>query len=116
MATYSKIILSGSTNGKGILISTTADAGNTIHTAVAGVSSMDEIWLYAANIDTAAVVVSVEWGGNTSPGDIIPCSVLPGIGPVLIIPGLILQNSLLVKVYASVANKIIITGYVNRIV
>ena len=46
MATYSKQLLSGSTNGKGIKI---ANTSTTVHTAVAGTSDIDEIWLYAVN-------------------------------------------------------------------
>ena len=36
MATYSKELLSGSTNGKGILVVETATAGTLLHTAVSG--------------------------------------------------------------------------------
>ena len=53
MATYSKQLLSGSTNGKNIEVAATASAGTTIHTAVAGTSDMDEIWLYACNTDSS---------------------------------------------------------------
>ncbi len=52
MATYSKVLLSGSTNGKGIKI---ASSSTTVHTAIAGTSSIDEIWLYAVNSSAADV-------------------------------------------------------------
>ena len=48
MATFSKNILSGSTNGRPILVNQTAIAtGVTIHTGPTVTSSFDEIWLYA---------------------------------------------------------------------
>ena len=43
MATYSKQLLSGGTNGKNIKVAATATAGTTIHTAVAGTTDIDEI-------------------------------------------------------------------------
>ena len=43
MATFTKTLLSGSTNGKAILVAATATPGTTIHTAVAGTSSLDEM-------------------------------------------------------------------------
>ena len=45
MATYTKLKLSGSTDGKGIKVTQTATPGDIIHTA--HVSALDEIWLYA---------------------------------------------------------------------
>ena len=41
MATFSKIPLSGSTNGKGILVAATATLGTTIHTAGSGTTNFD---------------------------------------------------------------------------
>ena len=52
MATYSKQLLSGGTNGKNIKVAATATAGTTIHTANAGTTDIDEIWLYACNTDS----------------------------------------------------------------
>jgi hypothetical protein len=41
MATFSKIPLSGSTNGKGILVAATATLETTIHTAGSGTTNFD---------------------------------------------------------------------------
>ena len=69
---FTKALLSGSTNGKGIKVVQTATAGTLLHTAVAGTSSLDEIWLYAYNGHTADVVLTIEWGEATVPdGNII---------------------------------------------
>lgn len=115
MATFTKILLSGSTNGKAILVSATASPGTTIHTAVTGTSSLDEIWLYAGNSSSGDVKLTIEWGETTAPNGNIEL-ILPGeSGLTLIIPGLLLQNSLVIRAFANTANVICIHGYVNRI-
>jgi hypothetical protein len=116
MATYSKQLLSGSTNGKGIKVVQTATAGTTIHTAVSGTSSIDEVWLYAHNTSSAAVKLTLEWGGVAAPDDHIEINIgAEGTGLILVAPGILLQNSLVVRAFAATANVINIFGYVNRI-
>lgn len=115
MATYSKQLLSGSTNGKQVKVVATATAGTTIHTATSGTSNIDEIWLYAVNSDTTARKLTIEWGEATAPDGNIELTIAPEDGYVLIVPGLVLQNSLVVKAFAATANVILINGYVNRI-
>ena len=77
MATYSKELLSGSTQGKGILVAATATAGTTIHTAVAGTTDIDEIWLYGVNTHSADLKLTLEWGEATEPNGNIEITV-PG--------------------------------------
>lgn len=115
MATFSKLPLSGSTNGRQILVSATATAGTLIHTAVSGSTSLDEIWLYAVNTSTTAVKLTIEYGGVTAPNDHIELTIAGESGLVLIVPGLILNNSLVVRAFAGTTNVIAISGYVNRI-
>ena len=112
---FTKKILSGSTNGLPILVAATATLGTTVHTAVAGTSSMDEIWLYATNNDSTAVNLTLEWGTATAYGNIV-LSIPAVSGLTVVIPGLLLQNGLVVTAFASVTNKISISGYVNGIV
>lgn len=115
MATYSKELLSGSTQGKQIKVVQTATAGTTIHTAVSGTSDLDEIWLYAVNSSSSAVKLTIEWGEATAPDGNIEVTVPAEDGYMLVAPGLLLQNSLVVKAFAGTANVILINGYVNRI-
>lgn len=115
MATFSKVLLSGSTQGKAIKVVQTATAGDTIHTAVAGTSSLDEIWLWAMNSSAAAVKLTLEWGEAAAPDGNIEVTVPAEAGLMLVAPGLLLQNSLVVKAFAASANVILIHGYVNRI-
>ena len=120
MATFSKIKLSGSTDGRGVKVVATATAGTTIHTAVSGSSSYDELWLYAVNSQAAAtaatVKLTIEFGGTTAPDDLIEFFVPAEDGLYLIVPGLILQNASVVKAFAATANVIMMHGWVNRIV
>lgn len=113
MATYSKLVLSGSTDGKGIAISGSATPGTTIHTADA--TALDEIWLYAVNSSTSDVKLTIEWGEDTAPNGNIEQTLAGEEGLVLIVPGLLLTNSLVVKAFAGTVNVIIIHGFVNRI-
>lgn len=111
-----KKILSGSTDGKGIKVVATATAGTLIHTAVAGTSSMDEIWLYAYNGHTADVVLTIEWGEATVPDGNTIITIPFKQGRFLVVDGRLLQNGLVVRAFASVTNVIIIDGFVNAIV
>jgi len=115
MATYTKVLLSGSTQGKGIKVVQTSTAGTTIHTAVAGTSDLDEIWLFAVNSSAAAVKLTIEWGQADAPDGNIEQTIPAESGLVLIVPGLLLQNELIVKAFAGSANVVLIHGYVNRI-
>lgn len=119
MATYSKQILSGSTNGKAIKVDQTAIAtGTTIHTGQTTTSTLEEIWLYAQNTSTSAVKLTIGWGGTTDPDDLIELTVQPEAGLVTVAPGLLIKGAataLIVKAAAGTANVITIHGFVNRI-
>ena len=116
MATYSKELLSGSTQGKNISVTgTTTGASVTVHTAVSGTTDLDEIWLYACNTSATARVLTIEYGGTTDQDDLVELEIAADSGMTLIIPGLLLQNSLVVKAFAASANVINLNGYVNRI-
>lgn len=115
MATYTKQKLSGSTNGKQISISETASPGGTVHTSVSGTSDYDEIWLWAANSSAAEVKLTIEWGGTANPDDLINVFIASEMGYALIVPGLLLQNELVVRAFAATGDVINISGFVNRI-
>lgn len=118
MATsFSKIAPSGSTNGKGIKITTTATAGDLFHTAINSGASYDEIWMYLFNSDTTSHVVTIEFGGATAPDQNIVLTVQAKSGLVCAVPGLVLGGaaSLTVKAFADAANVVTMSGFVNRI-
>lgn len=117
MATYARFLLSGSTSGKPIPVAATATPGTTIHTAVAGATAYDELYLWASNVTGAAATLTIEWGGVTDPGDLMTKAVsIPANSPPFpIATGMVLNGGLVCKAFSGTASAINITGYVNRI-
>lgn len=110
----STIILGNSTDGKGILLSTSFSA---IHTSVTGVGSFDQIFLWASNNDTVARGVLIGYGGQADPGDRLiknqPLNANSGLVPVL--NGQILQNGKVLSAAAvGAVNVVFVVGYVLR--
>jgi hypothetical protein len=119
MATFSKVLLSGSTGGRLIKVAATATTGTTIHATGTSATIEDEIWLYAVNSDTTARKLTIEFGGTTAPDDLIELMIAAESGLVLVVPGLVLVGTgsaaRTVTAFAATANVISIGGYVNRI-
>ena len=122
MATFTKLALqpAGTTgDGLGITVVATVTAGTAIHTASATPATIDEIWLYAVNIHSSAVVLTVEFGGVSVTKDIIQQSIAATpSGLVLVCAGLIVQGNAtqkVVRAFAGTASKIELFGFVNRI-
>lgn len=118
MATFEKKVLSGSTDGQGILVAATASSGTTIHTASSTATTFDEIWLYAVNTSASAVKLTIEWGTTTAPNGNIEITVQPEAGLVTLVPGLVLKGNatpLVVRAFAATTNVIVVHGFVNQI-
>lgn len=116
MATITKRELSGAADGRGVLVAATTTPGTTIHTATSGntgVDDYDEVWLWACNTDTTNRKLTIEWGG-TGAGDIIEITIPAESGLVLVVPGLILENGLVIAAFAATTNVINLRGFVNR--
>ena len=119
MATFTKKILSGSTDGKAVKVAATATAGTTIHTGPTNTAHFHEVWLYAVNSSASAVKLTIEWGEATAPDGNIEFTVPAESGLYLLVPGLPLQgnaSALVVKAFAASANVVIVHGFVNEIV
>ena len=120
MATYSKQILSSSTDGRALKVVATA-IGSTptlIHTGSSASTTFDEVWIYAQNNHTADVALRIGFGGVTDPDDIIEYTIKTKGGLYLVVPGLILKGNatpLTVRAAAGTTNVISLSGYVNRI-
>jgi hypothetical protein len=117
MATYSKTILSGSTDGASIAVAATSTPGTTVHTGPTDTAHLHEIWLYATNYENTSSVLTVQWGG-TAGKDSITLSVDPNAGLVPIVSGLIIKGNataLVVRAFSTTANTIAISGFVNTI-
>ena len=121
MATFSKVLFSGSTQGKAIKIAatTSGSAGTTIHATGTSSTVEDEVWLYAYNSSASAVALTIQWGGVTAVDNEIKLNIPSLSGLTLVIPGLVLTGTgsaaNTVSAYAGTTNVITVTGYVNRI-
>lgn len=118
MATYSRLLLSGSTNGREIPVAAIVTPGTLLHTAVAGAASFDELYLWASNVTGAAATLTIEWGGVLDPGDHMTkaVSIPANSPPIPIVTGQVMNNSLVTRAFSGTASAINISGYVNRIV
>ena len=118
MATFSKVLHSGSTGGRPIKVVATATAGTTIHSTGTSATIIDEVWIYATNTSAAAVLLTLEWGGVTNPDDRIVASIPPQ-STVVVVPGQPLVGTgsaaRTVAAFAGTTAVINIFGYVNRI-
>jgi hypothetical protein len=114
MTSIAKIVPSGSTNGKPIKVVATASTGTTFHTTGSGTSVLDEVHMYLSNTSTSDVIATVEFGGTTSPDNLLKFTV-PASETICAIPGLILCNSLVVTVFAATGNVLTMSGFINRI-
>jgi hypothetical protein len=119
MATFTKILLSGSTGGRPIKVAASGTPGTTIHTTQASSGVIDEVWLYATNTSTATVELTIEFGGTNSPDDRIIVGIPSKSGLSIILPGCVLTGDgsigRIIKAFAGSSNNINIIGYVNRI-
>jgi len=115
MANYSALILSGSTNGRNILVVATATPGTLIHTAHA--TALDYVDLEACNTSGTARVLTIERGGVTDPNDLMEVTIPSdgnwgtidsGVAP--------LTGSVVIRAFcAATASTINIRGGVRRV-
>jgi hypothetical protein len=115
MATTSRELLSGSTDGAPIKIAATATPGTLLHTAHA--TSKDEIWIWINNTSGVAVNLTVEFGGTTDPDHLVPktASIPANSVRTIVLDGATLTNSKAVRAFAQTANVLLATGHINRI-
>jgi hypothetical protein len=119
MATFTKTLLSGSSQGQPITVVATASTGTTIHATGTSSTTIDEVWLYATNTSSSSVNLTIQYGGTGAVQNAITLSIPSKSGLSLIIPGLILTGTgsaaTTVYAYAGTASVVTISGYVNRI-
>lgn len=117
MASYSRQLLSGSTNGRAIPVAAVTTPGTLAHAALTGSTGFDEVYLWVSNVTGAAATLTIEWGGVTDPGDhmVKQISIPANSPPIPIVTGQVLQNGLNVRAFSGTANALNLIGYVNRI-
>jgi hypothetical protein len=112
MAAYSKEFLTAAPSGLQVPVAATASPGTTVHTAAA--TAKDEVYLFFCSNHTSAVDVTIQWGGLTAGAQTV-VTVPAKSGDYLVIAGRLISGSLTIQVFASVANVVFVTGYVNRV-
>ena len=105
---------SGTTNGNMVSITQTATAGTNLHTAITGTDHIDEVYVFACNIHTADVVLTLEIDGVAAANK-STYTVPKGDGFHLVLPGIRMENGGTVAAFAgttAVINCIVIVnGY-----
>jgi hypothetical protein len=118
MATYTKVLLSGSNQGQPILVAATSSPGTTIHSTGTSGTIIDNVTLYAHNTDTTARKLTVEFGG-TGTANTIEVTVPAESGLMLVVPQLPLTGTgaaaKTVAAFCATTNVVAISGYVDRI-
>jgi hypothetical protein len=118
MGTISKLILSGSAQGRPIQITATGSTGTTIHTTATASTTVDEVWLYATNNDVVQRNLTVEYGATGSASE-ISVGVPAKSGLSIVLAGTVLTGNgstgSTITAYASATASISLIGYVNRI-
>ena len=116
MATISKQYLTGpieSLSGTFIGIGIVNPSGTVIHTSQTA-NSIEEVWLWATNIHTSPVALTLEWGAKIS-GHLTKVTIPSQEGLFQIIPGFPVTSGVVISAYASVSGVVSVAGYVNRI-
>lgn len=116
--TYTIEKLSGSTDGKGIKITGTNSAGAvTIHTATANANDIDLVTVYAQNNDADGEVrtLTIEFGGPTSPDNLIIIPIPAKVGPVLVFERFPALGGIVIEGFADEADDVIMYGRVERV-
>lgn len=116
-AVFSRHLLSGSTSGKPIPVAATATPGTLLHTAVAGTTSFDEVYVWASNVTAVAATLTIEWGDVTDPGSLMTKGYILAANslPTPIAVGQVVNGGVAVRAFSGTASAINVTGYVNRI-
>ena len=117
MATYTKMPFSQSERGKGIQLNTNGTVTD-IHQTLSHATTLDEIWIWVDNYGSLDLKVTIYFGDQAYQ-DSIEQTIRSESGLVLLVPGLVLGNSVtqeLVQGFGPNASTTLIAyGYVNRI-
>lgn len=100
-------------DGDMIAITQTSTEGNELHASIAGTDHIEEVFVYACNIHTANVLVTIEIGGVAA-ANRMTHSIPFDDGFHLIVPGIRIQNGTTIDAFASVTAVINCFVSVNR--
>lgn len=112
MSTVAKSPLSASVDGAPIKIAATASPGTTVH--VSGATSVQTAYLTITNTSTAAVAVTIQKAGTTSPDTkVLYQYSLPADGFPHELPPMVITNSKNILVFAGTTNVVLVDGFIN---
>ncbi len=113
------IPFSASVQGKAIKVAATATPGTLIHTTGISATNIDRITLSVFNSDPVEKTVTIEFGGTTSPDNVIVIPVPGNSGLTHVFDGNPLLGNgaagLSVRAFASTTNVCTVMGWVMRI-
>lgn len=114
---YSKISLTGGADFVPIKVHATAIAsGTVVHTAGAALPAFDEVYVNVTNTDGSDRLLTLAYGGTTDPDNLltktVTVSALSGPTPVLL--GQPMTNAKVLLASCDVADKLTLSGFVNR--
>lgn len=113
-----RVVLSGTGNGRSIAIAATATPGTLIHTTSVLLSTgIEEIFLWANNRTGAAATLTIEFGGAANSEQVVSGLSIPAnSSQILVVEGLVLRGAgNTVRAFSGTANALNIAGYVNRL-
>lgn len=110
--TISPTLLSESDEGKMILVAAGTSPGTLLHTTTAVADEVDVVSLFAVNMDTSSIYLTVQWGGTTANDQII-LQIAPKAAPVQVVFRWRLTGGKEIRAFASTANKVLVYGHVQ---
>ena len=113
MTAFRPMFGSGTANGNMVSITQTATAGNNLHTAITGTNHIDEVYVYACNIHTADVLLTLEIDGVAAANQ-VKYTVPYNDGFHLVLPGIRMENGGTVAAFAGTTAVINCIVVVNR--
>jgi hypothetical protein len=107
-----RVLLSGSTNGRCIPITAVATAGTLVHTAHG--TAIDAMYIWATNVTGNNVLLTIEWGGVLDPSDhIIKRMEIEGWSTQSILRGQCLSGGLAARAFLTAPASAAVLGAVN---
>lgn len=114
MATYSRSLFSGATNGRPLALSISTNT-TTVHTVGTSTTAYNEVYLWANNVTGAAALLTLQFGTTTADRVCSSLSIPANSPPIPIITGQNVSGGVSLSGYSDTANAINVQGYINVI-
>ena len=114
MATYSRSLFSGATNGRPLALSLNTNT-TTIHTVGTSTLAYSEVYLWANNVTSTSVAMTLQFGTGTSDRVCNSLSIPGNSPPIPILTGQNISGGVSLSGYASSVDAINVEGYINVI-